>query len=136
MSNREQEYVDEAWLDKYGNGSVGIASSTSVKRRWGEVYLTRKKIQQKLQKKVAKFLLEHSLLFLDEGGVELDIITEPLRNQSEAPVLHEMCSSLGYRILGIKNDTRQGKYLYSDGGGHYSVDTHQTIHFCRITIVH
>jgi hypothetical protein len=136
MSDREHEYVDEAWLNKQEKNDFEFTISSCEKRKWGEVHLPHEKIKQKLQKKVKKFLFENSLLFLDEGGIQLDIITQQAHGDSEESILRGICVALNYKVLDIKNDTKLGKYLYSNGHGHYSTDVYQRIHFCRITIVH
>lgn len=88
--------------------------------------------QEDMKKQLPLVIKEHcresEILFLDE----IVIITETLSPLAEKE-LKRIVKRMGYTAE-CKNTTMQGKYLYSDGGGHYSTDYYEIIEHARVTI--
>lgn len=108
---------------------------SNAERRWGEVFLKQSLFGDQLESTIRNFLAGEGRLFLVEKEFELDIFTEPLRLATAADAIRELCATLGYRVLAMTNKTKQGKYLGSDGGGHYSTDYYEIINYACITLV-
>lgn len=63
---------------------------------------------------------------------DVHIVTEKLSPLAQKAV-EKLASKRGYRAV-CENHTRQLKYLYSDGGGHYSTDYYNYLEYGLIRV--
>ena len=116
MNKHKYFVVDKKWFDALLCGS----------RR---VFLEQTHFEQDFVLVVESHKQETGQLFI----LLLEIITQPLSPLAHKAV-QEICEKYGYRVIAIDNKTQQGKYLGSDGGGHYSTDFYEMIKYASITI--
>lgn len=121
VTSEELERLDQQCLLTQSGGGL----------QTGEIYVSKPLTPEKIKQTVAAFLSKFELLFLPS---EFVMLTEPITGLTEMDEVRKSCEEVGYRVTEIEPFRKQGKYLGSDHGGHYSTDYYEYTNFCRVTI--
>ena len=93
-----------------------------------EAFISQCDLKEKLPHVIAEYLRKRGELFLDR----LVIATETLSPLARDAVI-QLADSLGYHAE-CANTSKTGKYIGSDGGGHYSTDYYEILRYAEITV--
>lgn len=93
-----------------------------------DVLISQSDLRDKLSHVITEHLRERGELFLDR----IVIATETLSPLAIDMVI-QLAESLGYHAE-CKNTSQAGKYIGSDGGGHYSTDYYEILRYAEIAI--
>lgn len=95
---------------------------------WHDAFIPQEEFARKLPVVIKRYCEDKGILFLDE----IEIATETLSALAEKELMR-ICKKHGNTVK-IKNTSKQGKYLYSDGRGHYSTDYYELYDYALVTI--
>lgn len=115
MNNHRFISVNEQSHDKTLSGVHGV-------------FITQREFRKQIPLAVTQYCKDKGILFLDK----IEIATETLSPLAIEAVT-KICKRLGYKSL-CKNTSERGRYLGSDGGGHYSTDFYEIFEYGLITI--
>lgn len=95
---------------------------------WHDAFIAQEEFARRLPVVIKRYCEDKGILFLDK----ITIATETLSPLAKKEIMR-ICRKHG-RAITIENTSRQGKYLYSDGYGHYSTDYYEQYDYATVTI--
>ena len=93
-----------------------------------DAYISQSDLNDKLPHVIAEHLRKRGELFLDSLVIATETLS-PLAKDAVAQIVQ----SLGYHAE-CTNTSQAGRYLGSDGRGHYSIDYYEILRYAEITI--
>lgn len=94
----------------------------------GLTFIKQSDLRVELPRAIDSYMKERGILFLDSVAIATESLS-PLAVDTALQLVH----ALGYRAI-CENTSLTGKYLGSDGGGHYSSDYYEIMQYALVTI--
>lgn len=95
----------------------------------GYAFIRQADMKRELLNVIKQYMTERGVLFLDNVVIATETLS-PLAMEA----LVTLARSFGYHAA-CDNTSQTGRYLGSDGGGHYSTDYYEIIEYALVTIM-